>query len=47
MNMGMYGVKSCAPIIREPQVVALGAAETPVVPRDISMNDAEEMGGEL
>lgn len=36
MNLGMYGVKSCAPIIRQPQAVALavGAAETRIVPND-------------
>jgi pyruvate dehydrogenase E2 component (dihydrolipoamide acetyltransferase) len=36
MNLGMYGVKSCAPIIRAPQAVALalGAAENRVVPKE-------------
>lgn len=36
MNMGMYGIKSCAPIIRAPQAVALalGAAENRVVPKE-------------
>jgi pyruvate dehydrogenase E2 component (dihydrolipoamide acetyltransferase) len=36
MNLGMYGVKSCAPIIREPQAVALalGALENRIVPND-------------
>eukprot|EP00554_Chaetoceros_debilis_P000633 CAMPEP_0194084256 /NCGR_PEP_ID=MMETSP0149-20130528/12615_1 /TAXON_ID=122233 /ORGANISM="Chaetoceros debilis, Strain MM31A-1" /LENGTH=495 /DNA_ID=CAMNT_0038766869 /DNA_START=52 /DNA_END=1539 /DNA_ORIENTATION=- len=36
MNMGMYGIKSCAPIIRSPQAVALalGAAENRVVPKE-------------
>lgn len=36
MNLGMYGVKSCAPIIRQPQAVALavGAAENRIVPND-------------
>ena len=36
MNMGMYGVKACAPIIREPQAVALalGAIENRIVPND-------------
>mmetsp|Transcript_80 Transcript_80/g.207 ORF Transcript_80/g.207 Transcript_80/m.207 type:complete len:289 (-) Transcript_80:223-1089(-) len=36
MNLGMYGVKSCAPIIREPQSIALavGALENRIVPND-------------
>jgi pyruvate dehydrogenase E2 component (dihydrolipoamide acetyltransferase) len=36
MNLGMYGIKSCAPIIREPQAVALalGALENRIVPND-------------
>lgn len=36
MNLGMYGVKSCAPIIREPQSVALaiGTLENRIVPND-------------
>ena len=36
MNLGMYGIKSCAPIIRAPQAVALalGAAENRVVPKE-------------
>jgi len=36
MNLGMYGIKSCAPIIRQPQAVALafGAAENRIVPND-------------
>eukprot|EP00559_Dactyliosolen_fragilissimus_P002333 CAMPEP_0184859814 /NCGR_PEP_ID=MMETSP0580-20130426/4799_1 /TAXON_ID=1118495 /ORGANISM="Dactyliosolen fragilissimus" /LENGTH=502 /DNA_ID=CAMNT_0027356657 /DNA_START=216 /DNA_END=1724 /DNA_ORIENTATION=- len=36
MNLGMYGIKSCAPIIREPQAVALalGAPENRIVPND-------------
>ena len=36
MNMGMYGIKSCAPIIRAPQAVALalGAAENRIVPKE-------------
>jgi len=36
MNLGMYGVKSCAPIIREPQscALALGAMENRIVPND-------------
>lgn len=34
MNLGMYGVKSCAPVIREPQAAALavGALESRIVP---------------
>lgn len=34
INLGMYGVKSCAPIITEPQAcaLALGAAENRIVP---------------
>lgn len=36
MNLGMYGIKSCAPIIREPQAcaLALGALENRIVPND-------------
>lgn len=36
MNLGMYGIKSCAPIIRAPQAVALalGAAENRIVPKE-------------
>lgn len=36
MNLGMYGIKSCAPIIREPQscALALGAIENRIVPND-------------
>ncbi|CAJ1930454.1 unnamed protein product [Cylindrotheca closterium] len=36
LNLGMYGVKSCAPVIREPQSVALaiGALENRIVPND-------------
>jgi pyruvate dehydrogenase E2 component (dihydrolipoamide acetyltransferase) len=36
MNLGMYGIKSCAPIIREPQACALaiGAIENRIVPND-------------
>mmetsp|Transcript_78378 Transcript_78378/g.227470 ORF Transcript_78378/g.227470 Transcript_78378/m.227470 type:complete len:475 (-) Transcript_78378:26-1450(-) len=36
MNLGMYGIKSCAPIIREPQSVALaiGSLENRIVPND-------------
>eukprot|EP00977_Amphora_coffeiformis_P015924 scaffold4793_cov175-Amphora_coffeaeformis.AAC.13 len=34
MNLGMYGIKSCAPVIREPQAAALaiGAMEPRIVP---------------
>lgn len=41
MNLGMYGVKSCAPIIRAPQAVALalGAAENRVVPKESPTDD--------
>ena len=43
MNLGMYGVKSCAPIIREPQscALALGALENRIVPNDDP--DSEEI----
>jgi pyruvate dehydrogenase E2 component (dihydrolipoamide acetyltransferase) len=36
MNLGMYGIKSCAPIIREPQAcaLALGVLENRIVPND-------------
>jgi pyruvate dehydrogenase E2 component (dihydrolipoamide acetyltransferase) len=36
MNLGMYGIKSCAPIIREPQACALafGVIENRIVPSD-------------
>lgn len=36
VNLGMFGVKSCAPIIREPQAcaLALGAIENRIVPND-------------
>jgi pyruvate dehydrogenase E2 component (dihydrolipoamide acetyltransferase) len=36
MNLGMYGIKSCAPIIREPQAcaLALGTLENRIVPND-------------
>jgi pyruvate dehydrogenase E2 component (dihydrolipoamide acetyltransferase) len=41
MNLGMYGIKSCAPIIREPQAVALaiGAMENRIVPNDDEDSD--------
>jgi len=44
MNLGMYGIKSCAPIIREPQAcaLALGAMETRVVPSDDEENPYAE-----
>jgi pyruvate dehydrogenase E2 component (dihydrolipoamide acetyltransferase) len=37
MNLGMYGIKSCAPIIREPQscALAIGALENRIVPSDL------------
>lgn len=43
MNLGMYGIKSCAPVIREPQACALavGALETRIVPNTAA--DAEEI----
>ncbi len=43
MNLGMYGIKSCAPIIRAPQAVAvaLGAAENRVVPKEEVGDDGE------
>jgi pyruvate dehydrogenase E2 component (dihydrolipoamide acetyltransferase) len=36
VNLGMFGVKSCAPIIREPQAcaLALGVIENRIVPND-------------
>jgi len=36
INLGMYGIKSCAPIIREPQscALAIGALENRIVPND-------------
>lgn len=47
MNLGMYGIKSCAPIIREPQAVALalGAAENRIVPK--AAEDIDEEDGEI
>ena len=41
MNLGMYGIKSCAPIIREPQscALALGALENRIVPNDDPESD--------
>jgi len=43
MNLGMYGIKSCAPIIREPQACALavGAMENRIVANDDP--DSEEI----
>jgi len=43
MNLGMYGIKSCAPIITEPQAcaLALGAAENRIIPND--GDDSEEI----
>ena len=40
INLGMYGVRSCAPIIREPQACALsiGALENRIVPATSSSN---------
>ncbi|KAL7465563.1 hypothetical protein ACHAXS_005883 [Conticribra weissflogii] len=36
VNLGMFGIKSCAPIVREPQAcaLALGAIENRIVPND-------------
>lgn len=41
MNLGMYGIKACAPIIREPQACALaiGALENRIVPNDDPESD--------
>ena len=43
VNVGMFGVKSCAPIIREPQscALAIGALENRIVPNEDK--DSEEM----
>lgn len=40
INLGMYGVKSCAPIITSPQscALALGAAENRIVPNTSTDN---------
>jgi len=45
MNLGMYGVKSCAPIIRSPQAVAvaLGAAENRVVPKEGDIGEGDDI----
>lgn len=41
LNVGMYGVKSCAPIITEPQAcsLAIGALENRIVPNDDEDSD--------
>lgn len=41
LNVGIYGVKTCAPIIREPQVcsLAIGALENRIVPNDDEADD--------
>lgn len=41
VNVGMFGVKSCAPIIREPQgcALALGVIENRIVPNDDSESE--------
>ena len=41
VNLGMFGVKSCAPIIREPQAcaLALGVIENRIVPNDDTESD--------
>lgn len=41
VNLGMYGVKSCAPIIREPQAcaLALGVIENRIVPNDVDKSE--------
>jgi pyruvate dehydrogenase E2 component (dihydrolipoamide acetyltransferase) len=41
VNLGMFGVKSCAPIIREPQAcaLALGVIENRIVPNDDPKSD--------
>lgn len=43
VNLGMYGIKSCAPIIREPQscALAIGSLENRIVPNDDP--DSEEI----
>lgn len=43
MNLGMYGIKSCAPVIREPQAAALaiGALETRIVPNAAATDDGQ------
>ena len=44
VNLGMYGIKSCAPIIREPQACALavGALENRIVPNDDADSEEED-----
>ena len=41
VNLGMFGVKSCAPVIREPQAcaLALGVIENRIVPNDDPKGD--------
>eukprot|EP00569_Conticribra_weissflogii_P004969 CAMPEP_0171334006 /NCGR_PEP_ID=MMETSP0878-20121228/4379_1 /TAXON_ID=67004 /ORGANISM="Thalassiosira weissflogii, Strain CCMP1336" /LENGTH=507 /DNA_ID=CAMNT_0011835039 /DNA_START=110 /DNA_END=1633 /DNA_ORIENTATION=+ len=43
VNLGMFGIKSCAPIVREPQAcaLALGAIENRIVPNDGGGEDGE------
>jgi pyruvate dehydrogenase E2 component (dihydrolipoamide acetyltransferase) len=43
INVGMYGVDACAPIIREPQAcaLALGALQNTIVPADASADATE------
>jgi len=44
VNLGMYGVKSCAPIIREPQACALaiGALENRIVPNNNKSSENDD-----
>jgi pyruvate dehydrogenase E2 component (dihydrolipoamide acetyltransferase) len=44
VNLGMYGIKACAPIIREPQACALaiGALENRIVPADPGGDDDDK-----
>jgi pyruvate dehydrogenase E2 component (dihydrolipoamide acetyltransferase) len=44
LNVGMYGVKSCAPIIREPQAcaIAIGALQNRIVPSTGGSKSEEE-----
>lgn len=46
VNVGMYGVKSCAPIIREPQACALaiGALQNRIVPASSSSSSQKSDG---
>jgi len=43
VNLGAFGVKSCAPVIREPQAcaLALGVIENRIVPNDVQGEDEE------